>query len=144
MRYKGHTILGQAALIGSNWEALERECAKHHRFVIEVRKYDEAKEISLAQMAWLHCENGPIAVLANDMGISRLMAETILKVKCGAEWFLQEIDGREIVASKTSLSVTQTTKWIENIFDFMEKIGSPVEQPNPEWRQTKAESECPF
>ena len=110
---------------------------KYDRAVIEVRKYDPAREISLLQMGWLHCENGPISVMADHLGVSRLIAETILKVKCGEEWFIKDIDGREVVLSKTTLSITQTNKWFENIFDFCEKIKCPVPPPDKDWKLNK-------
>ena len=133
MIFYGHSIDGEPA---ANWPAIQQECGKYAVFIIEVRRYNPDREITRAQMAWLHCENGPIACLSDYMGCSRLVAEVILKKKCGSEWFIVEIDGQEVIASKTQLSVTQTTQWIDNIFDWMESIGCPVQPPDPEWNKT--------
>jgi hypothetical protein len=72
----------------SNWKQIYAECCKHALFIVEVRPYDEAREISLEQMHWIHCDAGPIAVLADFQGISRLDAQNILKRKAGREWFV--------------------------------------------------------
>lgn len=143
MIIKGHTIMGQPALIGSTWDKVEAECAKHPRFVIEVRKYSEAKEWSLEQFAYLHAVVFP--ALATHMGVSNLMAETILKKKCGEEWFIQDVDGNAVIISKTSLSKKAISTWMENIWDFMETIGCPVPPPDKDWRALKAaEDSIPF
>lgn len=131
MKFRGKTINGQPA---AAWKAVYRACSKHESFIVEVRKYDEAKEISLQQMRWLHCKNGPIALLAEYMGVSKLIAELILKKKCGERFFVHEIDGEIVIASKAMLTVKQTTEWIENIFDFMDSIGCQVQPPDPAWR----------
>lgn len=47
MKFKGHTVQDQPA---ANWKQIYRECAKHPEFIVEVRKYDPEKEISLQQM----------------------------------------------------------------------------------------------
>lgn len=133
-KFRGKTVDGQPA---AAWKAIYKACAKYDQFVVEIRAYDEAKEISLQQMRWLHCKNGPIELLAEYMGVSRLIAELILKRKCGEEFFVHKIDGETVIASKTMLSVKDTTEWIENIFDFMDAIGCPVQPPDPAWRQNQ-------
>ncbi|MCK5127223.1 MAG: hypothetical protein KAR42_13295 [candidate division Zixibacteria bacterium] len=133
-KFRGRTIDNQPA---ANWPAIHRACAKHDQFIVEVRAYDEAKEISLQQMRWLHCKNGPITILSEYMGVSKLIAELILKRKCGEEFFVHKIDGETVIASKTMLSVKDTTVWIDNIFDFMDAIGCPVQPPDPSWRQNQ-------
>ena len=135
MIFRGRTIDGQPA---AKWNEIQGACSKYERFVIEVRKLNEDREISLQQMKWLHCNNGPIALLAEYMGCSRLIAEHILKKKCAEHLFVKEIDGDLCVLSKTTLTVKQTTEWIENIFDFMESIGCPVPPPDPQWRRNQA------
>lgn len=134
MKFRGTTHNGQPA---TTWKRVYQECAKHGEFVVEVRKYDEAREISLQQMRWLHCPDGPFAVLAEYMGVSRLIAELILKKKCGERWFVQEVDGEKIIASKTMLTAKQTGEWIDNIIDFMDSIGCPVSAPDPNWRTNR-------
>lgn len=132
MQYKGKTVDKQPAC---NWKAVYRDCAKYQQFIIEVREYNEEKEISRQQMAYLHAVVFP--ALADHVGCSELMAEIILKKKSGEQWFIQEIDGNEIIISKTMLTVEQTTKWMENIFDWMESIGCPVTPPDPNWRANR-------
>lgn len=73
--------------------------------VVEVRKYDKQKEISLAQMAYIHCENGPIKMYAKEHGYSSLEAELILKRECGEHLFIHELKG-------------------DNWFKMMEKLGA--------------------
>ena len=108
---------------------------KYDSAVIEVRKYDPAKEISLQQMKYLHAVVFP--ALAEFMGVSHLMAEVILKKKCGEEFFIKEVDGNKIIISKSMLSIKQTTIWLENIWEFMEVIGCPVPPPDKNWKLNK-------
>ena len=129
MIFKGKTIDGQPA---AAWEAVYKACTRHERFVVEVRNYDPDKEISLQQMKYLHAV--VIPALAEYIGCSQLIAEIILKKKCGEEWFIQQVDGNEIIISKTMLTIKQTTKWLENCWDFMESINCPVPPPDPNWR----------
>lgn len=128
-KFKGHTVNNQPA---TNWKAVYKACAKHERFLLEVRKYDEAAEISLQQMRYLHAV--VIPALADLVGCSEFMAEQILKKKCGEQWFVKEVDGDICIISKTNLSVKQTNKWLENCWDWMESIGCPVPPPDPNWR----------
>jgi len=132
MKFRGNTIDGQPA---ANWKQIYRQCARYERFIIEVRQYDEAKEISLQQMRYLHAV--VIPALAEHVGSSELMAEILLKKKCGEQWFIQEVDGDEIIISKTMLTTKQTTKWLENCWDWLETIGCPVPPPDPNWRSTQ-------
>ena len=127
--FKTHKING---LVAFDRKAFEKACAKHNRFVIEVRRYDEAKEISRQQMAYCHAVVFP--ALAEFMGVSNLIAEIILKKKAGEQWFIKKVDGNEIILSKTMLTTKQTTKWLENMWDFMETIGCPVPPPDKDWR----------
>jgi len=135
MKFRGNTIDGQPA---TNWKQLYRQCARYERFIVEVRKYDETKEISLQQMRYLHAV--VIPALAEHVGCSELTAEIILKKKCGAQWFIQEIDGDDIIISKTMLTVKQTNKWLENCWDWLESIGCPVPAPDPNWRLNHAKN----
>ena len=97
----------------------------------------EAKKISAAQMNWLHCDNGPFAVLSEKSGMSRLEAELVLKVVCGSHWFVKEVSGLRYIDSKINMTVNRTTEWIENIFYWMEREGYPVPPPDPNWRINK-------
>ena len=55
---------------------------KHKKIVVEITRYSRQNEISLQQMAWLHCEEGPFKVLADYQGCSELEAELLLKREC--------------------------------------------------------------
>jgi len=129
MIFTGKTIDGEPV---THWPVIHETCAKYDRFVIEVRRYDADKEISLQQMKYLHAV--VIPALAEYTGLSQLMAELILKKKCGSQWFIREVDGNEIIISKTMLTTKQTTAWLENIWDWMESVGCPVPPPDPQWR----------
>jgi hypothetical protein len=122
----------------ANWKAVYANCAKYARFVVEVREYDEQKEISLQQMKYMHSVVFP--ALAQYVGCSELMAEIMLKKKCGEQWFIQKIDGNEIILSKTMLTVKQTTKWLENCWEWLESIGCPVPPPDPNWKLNRKEN----
>lgn len=130
MIYRGKTIEGQPA---ANWKAIQATCTEYPEFIIEVRKFDEQREISLQQMAYIHAV--VIPALADHVGCSRLMAEILLKKKCGEEWFIQKVDGIDMILSKTMLTTKQTTQWLENCWDWMESIGCPVPPPDPKWRE---------
>ncbi len=132
MNFRGETIQSQPV---ADWPAIETLCVKYDRFVIEVRKYDSAKEISLQQMKYLHAV--VIPALADHVGCSELMAEICLKKKCGEAFFIQKLDGEQIIISKTMLTAKQTTIWLENIWDWMESINCPVPPPDPAWRANK-------
>ena len=132
-RFKGQTINNQPA---TDWRAVYRACARHERFIIEVRRYDSAAEISMQQMKYLHAV--VIPALAAHIGCSLFMAEQILKKKCGEQWLVKEIDGDLCILSKKTLTVKQTTQWLENCWDWMESIGCPVPPPDPNWRMNKA------
>ncbi len=119
----------------ADWKAIYAQCAKHETFVVEVRKYDANKEISRQQMAYIHAVVFP--ALSEYVGCSLLMAELMLKKRCGEQWFVQKVDGCEVILSKTMLSVKQTTEWMENIFDWMESINCPVSLPDPKWRENQ-------
>lgn len=135
--FRGKTFDESPAI---DWKAIYAECAQHNEFVVEVRRYDPDKEISRQQMAYVHAVIFP--ALAEYVGCSQLMAEVMLKKKCGEQWFIKEVDKCEIILSKTMLSVNQTTKWLENIWEFMESIGCPVPPPDKNWRENKEQESC--
>ena len=138
MIFTGKTHDGQPA---ASWTAIYKACVKYNQFVVEVRELDPEREISLQQMRYLHAVVFP--ALSEYMGCSELMAEVILKKKCGEQWFIQEVDGNDIIISKTMLTVKQTTTWLENIWDFMETINCPVPPPDPRWRQNQEKELTP-
>ena len=51
MIFKGNTIDNQPT---AKWKAVYRECAKYEQFIVEVRKFDPEREISLQQMRYMH------------------------------------------------------------------------------------------
>ncbi len=115
-----------------NWEGLQKAIQAQPDVIVEVRKYDQQKEISLAQMAYLHSVVFP--ALAEYMGTSQLAAELYLKAECGEQFFVKMIEGEKHLLSKTYLNTKQTTIWLENIWDFMDSIGCPVPPPDKDWR----------
>jgi len=135
--FRGKTIDGQPA---ARWDKIQDACVKYGHFVIEVRKLDENREISLQQKAWLHCNKGPIALLAKHKGCSKLDAENTLKKECAGHLFIKEISGELHILSKSTLTVKQTTEWMENIFDYMESIECPVLPPDPNWKINQKKS----
>ena len=130
--YRGKTIEGEPS---ADWKTIYAQCSKCDRFVIDVREYDTNKEISIQQMKYFHAVIVPL--LAEYVGCSQLMAELILKKKCGEQWFIKIIDKTETIISKTHLTINQMTKWLENIFDWMESIGCPVPPPDNKWRENQ-------
>ncbi len=118
--------------VAGDWSGLKRAIDLFPDCIVEVRKYDKQREISKQQMAYLHAVVFP--ALAEYMGVSELMAELILKKKCGEQWFVKTLNREKFIISKTELSTKQTTVWMENIWDFMEAIGCPVPPPDKDWK----------
>ena len=88
MKFEGFTTDGEPA---TNWEAIHRICARYYRFIIEVREFDLDREISLQQMKWLHCKNGPIVLFAEYMGFSVEESQRDLKREHGRQWLVEEV-----------------------------------------------------
>lgn len=130
MKFEGHTDEGKAY---ADWAKIQQAAAMYERFVVEVRRYNKQREISLAQMAYFHAVVVP--ALTDHIGCSPLMAELILKKKCGEDFFVKVVDGEKILISKTMLTTKQMTAWLENIWDWMDSIGCPVPPPDREWRE---------
>jgi hypothetical protein len=132
--FKGETIEKQPA---ADWPKIHTECAKYPRFAIEVRKYDEAAEISLKQMAYFHGVIVPL--FSKEFGDSPQYWENKLKIECGSKWFTPEpikIDGNVFVMipSKKKLKVGDFNEWYQNISDFGLTVNCVVPPPDPEWR----------
>lgn len=105
--------------------------------VVEVRKYNKTKETSLAQMAYIHCENGPIKMLAKEGGYSELEAEIILKRYCGEHLFVVPTENPtvKLLKSKTDLTTKETSEWIENMYHWLrDELDIQIQLPNKEWR----------
>lgn len=140
MNFHGKTVNNQPI---AQWKAICTECAKHERFTVKVEKYDEAKEISEKQMAFLHAVVLPL--LSNWNGDSQQEWENRLKLECGSKWFKPQfvtIDGHEftIIPSKKTLSIKNFSEWYTNIRDFALKEGITIPDPDPEWRKNQERS----
>ncbi len=137
MKFLGKTRDKQPA---ADWKAVYRECAKYPRFIIEAREYNEAREISLAQMAYFHAVVVPL--FSDYTGDSKQYWENKLKIECGSKWFTPVpivIDGQTYytIPSKTTLTVKDFSEWYQNIRDFGDTVGCLVPPPDPEWRENE-------
>ena len=131
-KYYGYTINKEAACA---WPTIQAEAAKYPRFTVSVERYDEEREISKEQMAYMHAVLFP--AVSEFMGVSLLTAELTCKVLCGKQWLVKEVGGEKYILSKTSLTTKQTTLWLENCWDFFEEQGCPVPPPDKEWATRK-------
>ena len=132
MIFHGQTIDGDPALSGSLWSAITKGASKYPRFVIEVREHDPEREISIQQMKYLHAVVFP--TLAKEMHTSKWEAEFLCKTQCGEQWLVKKVGDLRFILSKTTLSVKDCNEWIENIWDYTQKNGITIPQPNKEWR----------
>lgn len=133
MEFHGTTMDGQPV---TDWPAIHRAAAKHERFVIDVRQYDEQREISLKQMAYLHAVVFP--AIAEAMGSSLWEAEYWCKRMCGEQWELIKKVGKGmwVECSKTKLTTKQCGEWMENIWAKAEKVwGLHIPPPDQDWRK---------
>lgn len=131
MEFYGETTTeGPAA----DWPAIQAAAAQYERFIVRVEKYDEQKEISLKQYAYLHAVVFPI--LAEAIGCSLWEAEYQCKRWCGQQWELIKNVGKGmwVECSKTKLTTKQCTLWIENIMDWAAKRDIVIPPPDPQWR----------
>jgi len=137
MKFHGETTDIGPVLSGYRWDAIQGECVKHKRFIVEVRKYDEQKEISRKQMAYLHAVVFPI--LAEKMDCSLWFAEFWCKKECGQQWelILTVGKGMQVECSKTKLTTKQCNQWIENIHDKAEIVGIHIPPPDKDWRSNE-------
>jgi len=127
--FHGDTIDKEPA---ANWPVIQKECAKYPKFTIEVKKYDAQREISDAQMAYLHTVVFP--VIADHMHSSLWEAEFLCKTQCGEQWLVQRMGDLRFIKSKTELSTKQCAKWIENIYTYFEKQGIHIPHADKDWR----------
>lgn len=125
----------------ADWPRICDECAKYDRFLIDIIKYDESREISVQQMRYFH---GVVVPLFSEWnGDSKECWETRLKLECGPKWFAPKalnIDGKAyiLVPSKKKLTVKDCNEWLENIVDYGLRCGVVVPPPDPEWRENNA------
>jgi len=137
MQYKGKTVDKQPTC---NWKAVYRDCAKHQQFIVEIREYNEEKEISRQQMKYLHAVIIPLFV--DYTGDSPQYWENKLKLECGSKWFKPEIinvNGNPftIIPSKKIISINNFTEWYQNITDYGLQHGVIVPPPNKDWKLEK-------
>ena len=142
MKYLGYTIEGEAA---ANWKSIYIECAKFERFIVEVRRYDEEREISLQQIGFFHA--GIVPLFVNYTGDSKQYWENKLKLECGSKWFTPKeitISGHiyTVIPSKTNLSTKDFSEWYQNITDFGLQHGVVIPPPDPNWRLNKKQMEA--
>lgn len=138
--FRGETIDGEPT---TQWPAIQREAEKHKHFVIEVRKYDAEREISLRQMAYLHAVVFP--AIADAMGSSLWEAEYWCKRMCGEQWELIKKVGKGmwVECSKTKLTSKQCGDWMENIWAKAEKVfGLHIQAPAEDWRRQAGAGAC--
>lgn len=125
---------GEGHNVGFVIEQLKEELLKEKgKYIVTIDKYDEQKEISKKQMAYLHSLVYPL--FAEHIGCSLLMAEVMLKRKCGKQWLVKKIDGAEVILSKKSLSIKRTNEWLKNIWEFCEMMNIHIPPPEPDWRK---------
>ncbi|HOI38788.1 MAG TPA: hypothetical protein PLF11_15580 [Bacillota bacterium] len=136
MGWIGETIDGQPV---TDWPAINKACAKHKRFVVDVHKYDEEREITNQQMAYLHTVVYP--TVAKSMHCSLWEAEFQCKTGPGKQWLVKRIGDLRFVLSKTGMSVKDCTQWIENIFDWGDRNGIFIPPPDKEWWKRRIEPE---
>lgn len=136
MGWIGETIDGQPV---TDWPAIHKECMKHKRFVVEVRKYDEQREISRQQMRYLHGVVFP--TIAREMHISLWEAELLCKTQAGEQWLVKKMGDVRFILSKTGMSVKDCTEWIQNIFDWGDRNGIFIPPPDKEWWKRRIEPE---
>ena len=128
--FHGDTIDGQPA---ASWPIIQKECAKYARFSVEVLKYDEDRDISREQMAYLHTIVFP--TIKEAMHSSLWEAEFLCKTQCGEQWFVKRMGDVRFIVSKTTLTVKQCERWIENIQTYFDKQNIHIPAPNKDWRK---------
>jgi len=114
-------------------QRIRDECLKYDKAIIRVERYDEQREISRKQMAYLHAVVFPI--LAEAMSCSLWEAEYTCKRWCGEQWELIKKVGPQmyVETSKTKLTVKQCSDWIESIMDWADKRNIHIPPPDQDW-----------
>lgn len=118
----------------ADWRAIQAECAKHKQFVVEIRPYNEDREASLQQYAYLHSVIFPTLAKAWDTSLED--AEFECKKRWGEQWLIKRALGYRFVLSKTILTVKQCNQWIENIWQGAHREGIIIAPPDRDWRET--------
>jgi hypothetical protein len=137
--FRGETVEeGPEEGPAANWPAIQTACAKHKRFVVEVRPYNEEREVTLRQYAYFHAVVVPM--IAEAMSSSLWESEYWCKKQCGEQWELIKKVGKGmwVECSKTKLNVTQFNQWLENIWSKAETMfGILIPPPDKDWRETE-------
>jgi len=123
MEFQGQGIDGKAA---ANWPAIQKACGKWDRFIVEVRRFDEQREISLKQMAYWHA----VVVLeySQKTGESLLRSEWILKRSAGRLWFMLEAE--EEMAKRGQVMFECQSVACQNMFVLPRKFRGKYVCPN--------------
>ena len=135
MIFNGKTVDGKPE---TNWPEIYRFCSNQERFIVEVRKLDPEREISLQQMKYFHAVVIPLFV--EYTGDSPQYWENKLKLECGSKWFQPKIvtvDGKDFafLPSKKKLSVADFSEWYQNITDYGLSVNVVIPPPDPRWRE---------
>ena len=131
MDFYGITIDGEPV---THWPEIHQACRKLGQFIVSVREYDEQREISLLQMAYLHAVVFPL--LAKEWNTSEEDAEFECKKRWGEQWLIKRALGYRFVLSKTVLTAKQCNQWIENIQAGALRENILVPCPDKDWKET--------
>jgi hypothetical protein len=118
----------------ADWRGIQAEAARYRHAVIEVREYDEEREVTLQQFAYLHAVVWP--TLAKHWYCSKAEAELRCKRQWGAQWMVKRELGYIFILSKTILTSKQCNDWIENIWEGAHNDGCLISPPDKDWRET--------
>ena len=131
MEFIGQTIEQNAC---ADWKGIQNECSRHRVFIVDVREYNEEREITLRQMAYLHGCVFPL--LAKEWNTSEEDAEFECKKRWGEQWLIKKALGYRFVLSKTVLTSKQCNKWIENIQAGAMRENVIVPPPDKDWMES--------
>ena len=131
MRFYGRREDGEACAM---WAEVQARAAKYRRFVLDVREYSEAAEISDRQMAYLHAVAFP--ALAKHWFCSEAKAERTCKERWCSKLYVKEGDVH-LILSKTILTVKETGAWIDSIWEGACDEGVIIPPPDKDWKETE-------
>jgi hypothetical protein len=131
MRFIGETIDDTPC---TDWQGIHKDCARHKRFTVDIREFNEEREVTDQQFAYLHAVVFPL--LAKEWNTSEEDAEFECKKRWGEQWLIKRALGYRFVLSKTVLTSKQCNKWIENIWAGAHREGIIIPPPDKDWRET--------
>jgi len=85
--FRGQTIDGKAA---AHWPAIQQACGKYEQFIVEVRRFDEQREISEHQRKYWH--SVVISEYSEKSGESLMESEWYVKRGAARHIFMLEVD----------------------------------------------------